>query len=265
MRPPLVLLGAGYTLARLGAREARAGREVWAATRDPERRVALEHAGAHVVSLDEALAHTPGAHVAVSVPPEVGLDGELASAVRAPQRTVYLSSTGVYGAARGHVDEDTPLDPGHGPTAAARIDAERVWRDAGAGVVRVAGIYGPRRGMHARLGTVRLPEGGGGRISRVHVDDLGDAVRVALERAEPGSTYVVADGNATPQAEVAAWLCPRLGLPMPGTVPVESLHVSLRGDRAVDASRLRALGWKPRYPSFREGYEQLLAEEGRGT
>lgn len=264
--PPLVLLGAGYTLARLGAREASTGREVWASTRDPVRRAALQQAGAQVVSLDDALARTAGAHVAVSVPPEAGLDAGLAARVHGALRAVYLSSTGVYGAARGHVNEDTPVDPSHGPAAASRLAAEDIWRAARAVILRVAGIYGPGRGMHTRLteGTVRLPEGGGGRISRVHVDDLGDAVRVLLERAAPGSTYVVADGNETSQADVAAWLCARLGLPLPGTVPLASLHVSLRGDRAVDAARLRALGWAPRFPGFREGYEQLLAEESRG-
>jgi nucleoside-diphosphate-sugar epimerase len=129
--------------------------------------------------------------------------------------------------------------------------------------LRIAGIYGPGRGMHARLlaGTHRLPEGGGGRISRVHVEDLVEAIHVALERGEPGSVYCVADDRAATQAQTAAWLCERLGLPLPPTVPLASLHESLRGDRFVKNARLKALGWRPRYPDYTVGFTAVLDAE----
>ena len=71
--------------------------------------------------------------------------------------------------------------------------------------------------MHERIraGADRIPEGGGGRISRVHVEDLAEAIRVVLERGEPGGKYCVADDRPATQAETAAWLCARLGLPLP--------------------------------------------------
>lgn len=266
MAPPLVLLGSGYTLTRLAVTEARAGRDVVAATRDPSRRAELERAGARVVSLDEALGQTEGAHVVVSIPPDAGLDARVAEALsrHPPARLVYLSSTGVYGAARGHVDEDTPVDASM-PTARARLDAEARYRPLGAVVLRIAGIYGPGRGAHTRLlsGALRLPEGGGGRISRVHVDDLVEAVRVVLARGTPGAVYCVADDRPATQAETTLWLCERLGLPPPPTVPLAQLHESLRGDRAVSNARLQALGWTPRHPDFVAGFTAVLQEEGR--
>jgi nucleoside-diphosphate-sugar epimerase len=263
MAPPLVLLGSGYTLTRL-ARTC-VGRALVATTRDPVRRAELERGGARVLSVDEALEHVEGAEVIHSIPPEAGLDGRLAEVLGRcrPARWVYLSSTGVYSATRGPVDEATPV----GPSTLAgqgRLAAEALFRPLGARVLRIAGIYGPGRGMHTRLraGTHRLPEGGGGRLSRIHVEDLVEAIRVVLERGAPGELYCAADDRAATQAETAAWLCKRLGLPLPPTVPLETLHETLRGDRAVSNTRLKALGWKPQYPDFTTGFAAVLQTEG---
>jgi nucleoside-diphosphate-sugar epimerase len=265
MAPPLVLLGSGYTLTRLALAQARQGRTVIAATREDSRRSELERAGARVCLLEEALALTEGSHAVHSVPPDAGLDARIAEtlALHPPARLVYLSSTGVYGAARGDVDEDTPVDAST-PAARGRIEAEARFRPLGAVVLRIAGIYGPGRGAHSRLlaGTLRLPEGGGGRISRVHVDDLVQAIALALERGVPGSVYCVADDRAATQGETVAWLCSRLGVPAPPTVPLASLHETLRGDRAVKNVRLRTLGWVPRYPDFETGFAAVLEAEG---
>lgn len=263
MSVPLILLGCGYTLTRLALREAAQGREVLATTRDAARRAQLEASGVEVRSLDEALASTAGAHVVLSVPPEAGLDARLAAALstRPCARSVYLSSTGVYGAARGVVDEDTPVDPVAG---AGRLAAEALLRPLGACILRVAGIYGPGRGAHSRLlsGQLRLPQGGGGRISRIHVDDLVSAIQCVLARGTPGAVYCAADDHPASQGETVGWLCERLGVARPPEVPLAELHASLRGDRAVQNARLEALGWRPQYPDYRKGFEAVLAEEG---
>jgi nucleoside-diphosphate-sugar epimerase len=264
MTAPLVLLGCGYTLTRLALREAAAGRTVLATTRDEARRAVLEAAGVQVLPLEAALAQTWDAEVVHGVPPEAGLDARIAEALREgpPVQSVYLSSTGVYGAARGVVDEETPVDAAAG---AGRLAAEALLRPLGTVVLRVAGIYGPGRGAHTRLlaGQQRLPEGGGGRISRVHVEDLVAAVHCVLGKGTPGAVYCVADERPASQGETIRWLCERLGVALPPEVPLGDLHASLRGDRAVQNAKLKALGWQPRYPSYREGFDAVLAEEGR--
>ena len=265
-RESLVLLGCGYTLTRLGCAEALRGRLVLAVTRDPQRRERLGRAGVQVLSLEQALASSRGAHVVVSFPPDAGLDASVTGTLErhTPSRLVYLSSTGVYGSTRGSVDEDTPVEAS-APLARARLEAEERYRPLGAMVLRSAGIYGPGRGAHERLraGTLRIAASGGGRISRICVDDLGEAIRVVLERGAPGAVYCVADDRPATQEETTAWLCERLDLPPPPRVPLESLHESLRGDRAISNARLKALGWRPRYPDFTAGFAALLAEESR--
>jgi len=260
----VLLLGAGYSLTRWATRGGRAV-QVLASTGNPERQARLRAAGCAVMPLEQALARA-SMHAAtlVSIPPEAGLDARL-SAVLDGRPLVYLSSTAVYGSARGEVSEETPAEPDSGP-GVARLAAERLWRQAGARVLRLAGIYGPGRSVLPRLraGALKLPAEGGGRISRVHVDDLCQALDVVLGQGHPGEVYNVADGSAATQRELVDWLCPRLSLPLPGTVALTSLHRSLQGDRAVSSARLCTLGWTPRYPSFREGYAQLIAEEACG-
>jgi nucleoside-diphosphate-sugar epimerase len=264
---PLTLLGCGYTLGRLARAEARAGRRVVGTTRDPERARALGGAGVEVLPLEEALARAGGTGVVVSIPPEAGLDARIAARLAEvkPAALVYLSSTGVYGGARGHVDEDTPVDPA-APSGQGRLAAEALYRPQGGVALRVAGIYGPGRGLHQRLlaGTHALPDGGHNRISRIHVDDLGAAIQVALERGGAGSVLCVADDAPVPQREVVAWLCERLGVPLPPSVPAGEVAATLRGDRAVSNARLKALGWTPRYPTYREGFSAALEEERAG-
>ncbi|MCP3059920.1 GNAT family N-acetyltransferase [Myxococcus sp. K38C18041901] len=267
MTPPLVLLGSGYTLTRLAVGQAQAGREVLATTRDPARREELQRAGVRVASLEDALLQTKGAHGVVSIPPEAGLDVALAQALAAqpPARLMYLSSTGVYGGARGVVDEDTPVDVTW-PASLPRLEAESRYLPLGAMVLRIAGIYGPGRGAHSRLlsGNLRLPDKGG-RISRIHVDDLGAAILAVLERGTPGALYCAADDRAAPLEETVTWLSHRLGMRPPPRVPLETLHESLRGDRAISNERLKELGWTPRYPDFVQGFTAVLQEEGRSS
>lgn len=262
MTRPLLLIGCGYTLRHL-ARRVAGTRPLVASTRNPETAGELRALGAEVVEDPVALAQrADGAHVVVSLPPEAGLDDALSAALlqHRPERLVYLSSTGVYGAASGRVDEATPVDQ-HGPSA-SRVRAERLYQRAGAVVLRPAGIYGPERGLHERLrqGAFRLPGDGSRRTSRIHVEDLCSAIEVALTRASPGDVFNVADDQPAPLREVVSWLCARLGVPIPPSIPLEQAPATLRGDRTVANERLRRLGWAPRFPSYVEGFSAVIPD-----
>ena len=69
------------------------------------------------------------------------------------------------------------------------------------------------------------------------------------------------DRTPAPHVEVVRWICEAYGVPMPPFVPLESVHVTLRGDRRVDPSgALAALGVELRYPTYRVG----MAPEATG-
>jgi nucleoside-diphosphate-sugar epimerase len=211
----------------------------------------LERAGAEVDAV-------------ITFPPDGRTDADIAPALGAARRIAYVSSTGVYGEARGAIDESTPVDATV-PRSRARLEAETVYRERGAIVLRAAGIYGPGRGLHRRIleGTFRMPADGGNVVSRIHVEDLSTFILAALERGTPGTTFVLADDTPVPQREAIAWLCQRLGRAEPASLPLGEVAETLRHDRSVDnAAAKRSLGVQVAFPSYREGFEACLLAEG---
>jgi dTDP-glucose 4,6-dehydratase len=92
----------------------------------------------------------------------------------------------------------------------------------------------------------------------IHVADNCAALRLILERGEPGATYHIGGGNVLPNLEVLRTLLRVLELPESLLTPVTD---RLGHDRryAVDWSRIRdELGWRPRVP-FAEGLAATAA------
>ncbi len=257
-----VILGAGFTAGRVARLLVAAGADVVVTNR---RRT--EIAGARSLALDLAsgaglgdlapfLSHDTA--ILHSVPTLCGTP-DLVAFLRPfrPRRIVYLSTTGVYGAAE-RVDEHTEPSPDTDQHR-DRIETERVlgegpWSTL---VLRPAGIYGPGRGVHwsARQGRFR-PPAGERMVSRIHVDDLAEhAVRAMM--ADAVGAFPVADEAPSPSLEVARWTCAHLGIPLVAGEPAEP-----RRGRAVDGSAVRALlGVTLRYPTYREGVPACLEAE----
>jgi nucleoside-diphosphate-sugar epimerase len=176
----------------------------------------------------------------------------------------YLSSTGVYGDARGAwVDESAATGHGRNP---ARAAADADWRALGAQVFRLPGIYGPGRSPleKAREGQAHRVDAAGQVFSRIHVADIVTGI-VAGFGGPPGA-YNLADDLPAPQADVAAHACRLLGLPVPPLVPLEQAGLSpmARGfyaeNRRIATGRARRLlGWSPRFRTYREGLADCLA------
>ncbi len=206
-------------------------------------------------------------HVLSSVPP--GRDGsdpvlaQYGAALAAPW-IGYLSSTGVYGDCGGAwVDETAPTGLGR---RNARSEADLMWAALGARVFRLPGIYGPGRSAFDRLrsGTARRLIAPGQVFSRVHVDDIAGGVIAGL--TGPAGIYNLADdqpcdGNAV--IEEAARL---MGIAPPPLVPLDQADLSpmarafyAENRRVANAKAQRVLGWRPRYPTYREGLRALNA------
>ena len=279
----LFALGLGYCAARVIARGRLGAAGGTARTRET---VAAWRArgveaylfdGAHA---DDGLAAALRGVALVSIPPDA--DGDPTLRVLAPalrdarlQRIVYLSTVGVYGDTGGEwVDEASPLRAVT-PRAQARVAAETAWgqfgRETGVPVdiLRLGGIYGPGRGAFDRLrdGSARRVVKPGQVFNRIHVDDIASAVETVVAAAPPGAIYNVVDGAPSPPEGVLGYAAELLGLPPPPAEPFEAAALSPMArsfyaeNRRVRADRLRALGWSPLYPSYREGLAAVLAEE----
>jgi nucleoside-diphosphate-sugar epimerase len=205
--------------------------------------------------------------VFVTFPPDRQTDACIAPELGRAARLVYLSSTAVYGPARGHVDELTDVAPDT-EAARARLDAEQLYRERGAAVLRAAGIYGPFRGLHRRLlaGDFRMAGDGANVVSRIHVADLAAMVLglfASPEASVRDVAYVAADDAPVPQIEAIRWLSAHMGVPLPDAASPGEIAPSLRHDRAVDNARIKkVLAMSLAFPSYREGFEACLAAEG---
>lgn len=183
------------------------------------------------------------------------LDG-LAATGRTPERAVLVSSTAVHGSADRPPldDETTPPAPKDGPgrmlVEAERLFLERVPTGA---VLRLSGLYG---GSSTRL----LDQVREGRIddphrwtNRIHREDAAAAVvHLLTMEPQPESLYVGTDDEPAQLGDVAAHLAGRLGAPAPPPADPELGH----GKRLSNA-RLRATGWAPTLPTYREGYARV--------
>lgn len=190
------------------------------------------------------------------------------------QGLLYISTSAVYGDCQGRwISEAEPLKPGSA-RGRRRLDAElalRAW-SARTGiktvVLRVPGIYGPGRMPVERLrrGDPVLREQDSPYTNRVHADDLAEGCRLALAAGEAGAAYNISDGQPTSMTDYLLRCARLLGLPEPPRIARAEaptrfspmLMSFLEESKRLDASRLRALGWQPRYASLDEGLPGCL-------
>lgn len=285
----LVILGCGY----LGSAVARAavmrGARVTALTRNEARAADLRAEGIDTVVGDLAdetwHGRIPGAPDFVLNCVSAGGGGVegyrhsyvrgMASLIAWARRTgpagtvVYTSSTSVYPQGDGACVDETAPTAGGSERAQLLLEAETalrladgVWRRWF--ILRLAGIYGP--GRQYLIDGVRSGEVAGNgehRLNLIHRDDGVAAIMACLAApaAVGNAVFNVADDGPAPKADVVDWLAGQLGVPVPRfTGEPAGPRRSLTPDRVISNHRLKTqLGWRPEYPTYREGYGAFLS------
>lgn len=185
---------------------------------------------------------------------------QLAAEGQNPERIIFVSSTGVYGEDDGGwVDEDTEPLPERF-SGRRLLEAERLLSVAPfPGVsVRFAGIYGPGRSRlvdRVRAGKAAVDDPPR-YTNRIHRDDCIGILAHLFSLADPAPVYVGVDDAPCPQTEVMDWIAERLALPRP---PRETN--SGGRNKCCSNRRLRDSGYRLRYPSYREGFGELLGQD----
>jgi nucleoside-diphosphate-sugar epimerase len=173
----------------------------------------------------------------------------------------YLSTTGVYGdLAGGWAFEETPLNP-QSREATNRAAAEAQWTTVGARTFRLPGIYGPRRSAIERVqepGARRIVKPGQ-LFSRAHVADIASALHLSIASPATGA-FNICDDEPAPADDVLTYAANLLGIDPPPTVAFEDANLSPMAQRfyaeckRVSNARVKAaLGWRPEFPTYREG------------
>jgi nucleoside-diphosphate-sugar epimerase len=190
--------------------------------------------------------------------------GWLAQHGQQPKRVLFVSSSGVYGQQQGEWVDETSSADAQGYSGRIMLQAENLALSSGlpASVVRLTGIYGP--GREWLLGQVRQ----GYRVAtepplygnRIHADDAAGLLAYLLQADARGvaldDCYIGVDDEPAPLHEVVAWLREQLGV---SHWAAEST-VRRAGSKRCSNARAKALGWTPRYASYREGYSAILQQ-----
>lgn len=231
----------------------------------------LDHA-----ALSDAVAHATA--VLITVPPDAHGCPAMRSLATLPTQEAwpdwigYISSTSVYGdRAGGWAFEDDALNAAT-LDGARRVRAERDWLDTARGmgltlqIFRLPGFYGPGRNVIERLraGQAKLVRKPGQVFNRIHLDDVVSALFASMQQPRPGAVFNLTDDDPSPADEVTQWTAQLLGLPTPPEVEWTHPTVSdamrrfyLDSKRISNARAKAQLGWRPAYPSYRDGLRAL--------
>ena len=229
----------------------------------------------------------------------VGLDGvvnaEAALAEVGIASFVLVQTLAAYGRGSDEaITEDTPTQP-NSQLGRISLLAEQHLRDAQrkrgfpALFVRAGTIYGPGRRTVDALRNKRLRMLGGGEnlSSRIHVDDLATVLVAVAERGRSGEVYLAVDDQPVSMAEYFDYLADQAHVPAPGSTPKwlaramiggfgltskltrghaplgHNLYALVTGNYACSNHKIRnELGVELAYPTYVEGVETLLADEG---
>jgi len=276
----LLIFGLGFCGAAVAQAAAAAGFAVVATSRSAR----AAAAGTRLIPFDDAGGEIRLAtHILATAPPGPGNDPVLAafaSHIRAAPSLVwlgYLSTTGVYGDRNGGwVDEATPPAPTT-DRAHRRLAAEAAWRDVAAGrpldIFRLAGIYGPGRSPldDLRAGRGRRILQPGHAFGRIHVDDISGGVMAAIAKPPEGTRVLnFSDDEPAESALVIEEAARLLGVAPPPAVTLAEAWPGMsemarsfwsENRRVASAATQQGLGYRWRYPSFREGLCAILKQE----
>ena len=178
--------------------------------------------------------------------------------------------------------EEDPLDPAPARSFRQSLGAVRYLEHAVRGAHGLEGLA-LRYGFFYGPGTAIAPGGQIGRLvarrrfpvvgdgagiwSLVHMTDVAAATLAALEHAPPG-VYNIADDDPAPLARWLPAFAGALAAKPPRHVPAWLVRPFSQGAvvmaneirGACNAKAKRQLGWKPAYPSWRDGFRNGLAQ-----
>ncbi len=169
-------------------------------------------------------------------------------------RVIFVSSTAVYSENDGQwVDETTTAHPAR-HNGRRVLEAEQTLASARLPLVvlRLAGIYGPGRTRLMDSVATGKTEATQAYTNRIHADDAAGFMAWVLKMDEPQPLYLLSDGESPRKAQVIHWLAEQMGV----APPPEGESASL--NKRVDNRAMRASGYQLRYPSFKEGFAELI-------
>ena len=183
-----------------------------------------------------------------------------------PTRIFFTSSTAVYAQTDGgRVDEESPALPVH-YSGRTLLEGERAFLESGhpATILRLSGIYGPGRTRlidAVRAGRAEVHGGPPRFTNRIHRDDCAGALAHLMKMDRPDEVYIGVDDEPADRRKVLNWLAERLGVPQPREAgAAEAPSARAATNKRCSNARLKSTGYRFLYPSYREGYAEMIED-----
>ena len=178
-------------------------------------------------------------------------------------KILFTSSTSVYAQRDSSwVTEESETEPLR-ETSRILLEVEKLVLEKGGIVVRLAGIYGPRRSALLSKflnGTAIIDPNNDRFVNQAHRDDIASALFVLLNREAETSAqiYNVVDDQPLLQSECYRWLAQRLNRPLPPARKSEQPRKRGDTNKRVSNTKLHHSGWTPQYPTFVDAMEKSI-------
>ena len=211
-------------------------------------------------------------HILISTPPEVErviIENYLTTLRNNKnlQWVGYLSSTSVYGDHKGDwVEEVSNLQP-TSEMGLKRMEAEQLLLNSNLPVriFRLAGIYSLERNIFSRLKKkeVKIINKKDQIFSRIHVEDIAQVLFSSFSKSKNKDIFNVSDDAPCAYKEVVQYAAALLQVEMPKEINFEDLENSKMKDfyrdrKKVQNSKIKSMGVKLKYPTFKEGLTAIF-------
>jgi nucleoside-diphosphate-sugar epimerase len=186
-------------------------------------------------------------------------------ALKSGGRFIYTASTSVYGQADGSLVDESSMTEPSSATGKILLEAESVARSVQGTVLRLSAIYGPGRAMMLKrfFDVSGVVPGEADRyLNQIHREDAVSAMAFVLkESCTRDEIYNVSDDHAATHGEIYQWLAQMTGRSQPVFQALTRPRKRGESNRRISNAKLRGLGWELSFPSYREGYGDLLSAE----
>ncbi len=185
----------------------------------------------------------------------------------------YLSATSVYGDYNGDWVNEASEPMPKTSRGMNRFFVEDQWNRLGISfclpiiIFRISGIYGPERNPFERIrnGTQKIIQKPDHFFNRIHVDDLCEILYQSIKKPDPGEVFNVSDYMPSTSEEFINEATNLLNMPKAKKVHIRDadlsdLALSFYADskKVSNQKIVKALNYKFKYPSYREGIKSLI-------
>lgn len=175
-------------------------------------------------------------------------------------RHFFTGSTSVYAQTDGSVvDEQSAAEPSR-ETGRILLEAENACLAAGGIALRLGGLYGPGRWVLAQKflsGEAKIDTGKQRWINEIHRDDAACALLHLANSNAASGIYNVCDDTPATQREIYGFFAEYFQRAVPPEGEPNLQRKRGWTSKRVSNAKLRATGWQPKYPSYREAVREI--------